>query len=236
MGDLVAALHRGELDELAIVRALRSPYCTAAFVEAVAASPWATSRHRVLAALVRHPHCPRTFAWRALPQLGWRDLLDVASDPRAPMPVRRQAEAKLLERVPLLSLGEKVALARAATAYVIGELCGEHDPKVVAALLDNPRFNQGHCLRLVAQTRAAEVFGLVLRHRTWGTLPAVRLAALANPALPVPLALSLLASLEDRELRELVQRAELPAAARELAKQVLWVRDLRAQCEPGYLH
>jgi len=236
MGDLIGALHRGELDELTIVRALRSPHCSVAFVEAVAASAWATSRHRVLVALVRHPHCPRTFAWRALPQLGWRDLLDVASDPRAPMPVRRQAEAKLLERLPVLTLGEKVALARTATAYLIGELCSENDPKVVAALLDNPRFTQAHCLRLVAQTSAAEVFGLVLRHHKWGGLASVRLAALANPLLPVPLALALLTSLEDQELRQLAEREELPGRARDLARQVLWVRDLRAQRDHGYLH
>lgn len=237
MRELLAALSRGELkDELQIVRALRLPSCSAAFVEAVAACPWVTTRHRLLAALVRHPFCPRNFVWRALPQLGWHDLLDVAKDPRAPAPVRRQAENKLLERLPLLSLGEKVTLARSGTPLVIAQLLGEEEPRVVSALLENPKFALGHCIRLVAEASSPAVFGLVLRHRQWGEMVPVRQAALANPALPVPLALSLLVSLSDGELEQLARNPDVPSKFRHLAEQALWVRRLRSAQEPGYLH
>jgi hypothetical protein len=235
--DLLAALARGELkDELQIVRALRSPYCPVAFVEAVAANSWATSRKRVLVALVRHPHCPRALVWRALPQLGWHDLLLVVEDPRAPMPVRRQAEHKLLERLPLLSLGEKVALSRKATPLLFNQLMQEEEPRVLAALLENPKFSLEHCLRLVAQASSPWILGQVLRHGRWGDLLPVRQAALANPLLPVPWVLSLLVSLPDSELHRVSQAQDLPTKVRELASQALWARSLRSSGEPDYLH
>lgn len=235
--DLLRSLQSGEFqDELQLLGALRSPYCTPAFVEAVAASPWVTGRHRILNALVRHRHCPRAFAWRVLPQLGWHDLLDIAGDPRTPMPVRVQAEVKLAEKVPKLSLGEKTALARRAGINVIVELLSEEDPRIVAALLENPKFAESHCLRLVAQTKSAAVLSLVFKHPRWGNLASVRGAILTNLALPLPLLLALLVSLEDGELRRLTKSKGFPAHVRKWADQALWVRRLRQKGEERYLH
>lgn len=235
--ELLRRLQAGELqDELQLLKAIRSPYCTAAFVEAVTESSLVIGRPRILKALVRHRHCPRAFAWRVLPQLGWHDLLDIAGDPRTPMPVRVQAEAKLVERVPNLSLGEKTALARRAGLHVIGELISEEDSRVVAALLENPKFGESHCQRLVAQTKSAAVLSLVFKHPRWGNLAPVREAILTNLALPLPLLLALLVSLEDSELSRLTKSKEFPAHVREWADQALWVRKLRKKGVERYLH
>lgn len=237
MRDLVRAWVAGELtDELEIVRALRSPYCPGAFVEAVAASSWATSRRRVTVALVRHPHCPRAFVLRALPLLGWHDLLTVLRDPRAPMPVRQQAQNKLVERLPTLTVGEKVSLARQAPPQVFMNLLAEEDLKVVAALLDNPKFAEGHCLRLAAQTGSAQVLGQILRHPRWGQVVAVRKAVLANPVLPEALTVAVLVSLPDEELAGLAGSRDFPPRVRDLARQALWVRHLRSPGDIPYLH
>ncbi|BCW93488.1 MAG: hypothetical protein ACOY7U_06535 [Acidobacteriota bacterium] len=223
-------------DELEIVRALRSPYCTGAFVEAVAGSAWATSRRRVMVALVRHPRCPRAFAWRALPLLGWHDLLEVLGDPRTPMPVRQQAQGKLVERLPTLTVGEKVSLARQAPPPVLIHLLGEEDTRVIAALLDNPKFAQNHCVRLTAETGSSRVLAQILRHHRWGQVASVRKAALANPAMPVALAVAVLVSLSDDELLSFSNSREFPARVRNLAQQALWVRRLRTPGEEQYLH
>lgn len=223
-------------DELEIVRALRSPYCTGAFVEAVAGSAWATSRRRVMVALVRHPRCPRAFVWRALPLLGWHDLLEVAGDPRAPMPVRQQAQGKLVERLPLLTMGEKVSLARQAPPPVLMHLLSEEDSRVVAALLDNPKFAQNHCVRLAAETSSSLVLAQILRHQRWGQVASVRKAALANPAMPVALTVAVLVSLPDDELLSFAKAREFPVRVRSLAQQALWVRRLRTPGEEPYLH
>ncbi|MGC8915559.1 MAG: hypothetical protein ACP5NF_01105 [Thermoanaerobaculum sp.] len=237
MGDLVHAWREGELaDELEILRALRSPYCPAALVEAVAGSSLATSRRRITLALVRHPHCPRAFVLRALPLLGWHDLLTVVEDPRAPMPVRLQAQSKLLERLPALTVGEKIALARRAPPHVFSGLFGESDTRIVAALLENPKFSQGHCLRLAAETSSPRVLAEILRHDRWGQTTSVLKAALANPALPVALTVAVLVSLSDDELSWLSQCGDFPQGVRRLASKALWVRGLRGPGDDRYLH
>lgn len=231
------AWNAGELDdELDIVRALRSPYCPGALVEAVAASSWATSRRRVTVALIRHPQCPRAFVWRALPLLGWYDLLTVLRDPRVPMPVRQQAQSKLLERLPALTVGEKVSLARQAPPAVFVNLLREEDARVVAALLDNPKFAQGHCVRLAAETGSSQVLAQILRHHRWGQVVAVRRAVLGNPVLPEALTVAILVSLPDEELTGLADSREFPPRVRDLARQALWVRQLRWPGDAHYLH
>lgn len=237
MAELLRAEDLQKLDdELEIVRALRSPYCTGAFVEAVAGSAWATSRRRVTVALVRHPRCPRAFVWRALPLLGWHDLLEVAADPRTPMPVRQQAQGKLVERLPLLTVGEKISLARQAPPQVLIHLLSEEDSRVVAALLDNPKFAQNHCLRLAAETNSSRVLSQILRHQRWGQVASVRKAALANPVMPVALTVAVLVSLPDDELLSFSKSREFPVSVRKLAQQALWVRRLRAPGDEQYLH
>lgn len=237
LSDLWQAKDLSKLDdELEIVRALRSPYCTGAFVEAVAGSAWATSRRRVMVALVRHPRCPRAFVWRALPLLGWHDLLEVAGDPRTPMPVRQQAQSKLVERLPLLTVGERISLARQAPPQVFLPLMGEEDGRVVAALLDNPKFAQNHCVRLAAETNSSGILAQILRHQRWGQVASVRKAALANPAMPVALAVAVLVSLPDDELSSFSRSREFPVSVRRLAQQALWVRRLRTPGEEQYLH
>lgn len=241
LGEKLAELLRAEDlskldDELEVVRALRSPYCSGAFVEAVAGSAWATTRRRVTVALVRHPRCPRAFVFRALPLLGWHDLLEVAGDPRTPMPVRQQAQGKLVERLPLLTTGEKISLARQAPLTVLLHLLGEEDSRVVAALLENPKFVQNTCVRLAAETSSSQVLAQILRHQRWGQMASVRKAALANPAMPVALIVAVLVGLPDEELLSFSISREFPMNVRKLAQQALWVRRLRTPGKEQYLH
>ncbi len=211
----ILALEAGfEIDEGSALRLLRSPYCTTRAVELLLVQPLAKRSRTVATLLVRHPACPRPFAWETLATLGWRDLLTVASDQRALPQVRRQAERKLADKVRHLTLGERVSLARLAPRGLLPVLLSDSEPRCVAALLENPHFTEEDAVRLMATNPQTRALLELLHHPRWGRLPGVVQAALRSAAVPLGVALGLAASLSLAELCRLEADADVPLELR----------------------
>lgn len=222
----LSLLDRGERpEEAALVRLLRSPGCPAALVERLAGCRWVLRERRVLPLVIRHPACPRPFAMEGAARLGWRDLLDVARYPRAAPSIRRQAERKVLDLVPQLTLGERVALARVATRAVIPGLLDSADVRCVQALLDSPQFTESDAIRLLRCNERAECALAVVRHPRWGMVPQVVRAALRHRNLPIGIALGLLVRLGSAELGELASSPDVPPSVRAASERLVqWRR------------
>lgn len=222
---VLEVLDRGERPgEGEVVRALRSGHCPAALVERLASSRWTLAAERVLPLVVGHPACPRHFAWEALPRLGWRDLVALAASPRTPPPVRRQAERRLSERVPLMTRGERVAVARVASRAVVLAMLGTADELCVEALLDNPHLTEMDVVRLVVENLQPGCAASVLRHRRWGASRSVRQAAVRSPAMPLGVAMGVLATFSAGELEASATAADVPGAVRAAAELLLTKR------------
>lgn len=220
--ELAALVLAGETpNEGEAVRLLRSPHCPAQAVEVLADSSWVRGSRAVLVQLLRHPACPRPFAWDVLPHLGWADLLSVAREPRGAPPIRRQAERKLVERLPHMAAGERVALARRAPRRVTAAMLREGEERCVQALLDNPCFTEDDAVRLVASNGHAPCVVAVLRHVRWGRQPAVVSAALRAPAVPLGVALGLAATLPVRELERILAVGEVSEILRDKVRVLL---------------
>ena len=139
----------------------------------------------VQAALARHHRTPEPVAMRFLPHLFWRELLEVTVDIRIRASVRGAAERQLLERLPRLTAGEKIALARRAVPSTSGPLIRGGDSRVLAAVLDNPRTTEEAIIPLLRDLEAApQLLRQVAAHRRWGTRYEVRVALCRNPQTP----------------------------------------------------
>jgi hypothetical protein len=214
-------LARPELDEVLMLGVLRRPV-PVRFLELVAATtPW-SERPRVLGGVALNPRTPRVLALRLLPSLFWRDLAEVAASPRLPKGVRGRAEAILQELLPDMRLGEKITLAKIATAPVLTRLLAETDPKIAQACLINPRLREEDLVTAVRQeTVTRALLEAAAGSARWGDRYAVRLALVLQPRTPLGVALSQITSLLDRDLervagtagvRPLVQMAALRLA------------------------
>jgi hypothetical protein len=211
----------GEPGEGELTRLLLRPSCPGVVVERLSKCPWVLTSHRVLQLVVRHPRCPRHFAWDALPRLGWHDLLEVGRDPRTQPAIRKQSERKLTERIVNLTLGERTALARRAPRGLIGVLLTDEQPVCVEALLSNPQFTETEALRLLNSNRNPKCVLVLLRHPVWGRRPEVLRAAVRNRAVPLGVALGLLALLPEAELVGLATSAEVDGQLRDAADRLL---------------
>jgi len=222
--ELLALLraHSGELTAPAVRHALRNPYCTAEAIEAIAGEQRLLSFYEVRRDLALHPRTPETLAARFVPTLWWRDLVALALDTRLRPALRRTAEVHLNARLPEMAVGEKVALARRASPGILSQLRHDPSPRVIAALLDNPRLTEGMLAPVLhkASTSPA-ILELIANDRRWGVRYPLRLALVRNPATPLKISWRLLESLRKADLRPVATDARIPEPVRRRARVLL---------------
>ncbi|KAB2955443.1 MAG: hypothetical protein F9K18_13625, partial [Thermoanaerobaculia bacterium] len=181
-----------EIDARAARQAFRNPFLSGPQIETLAASPALSAAYEVRREVVLHPRAPRLLALRLVAGLYWADLARVGTDPRLHPVVRRAADLKLIERLPGLASGEKMAVARAASANVIAALRLDPTPRVTGALLENPRLTEGLLMPLAASEKASPlVLARLAADPRWGVRPGIRNALCRNPATPLAAALAL---------------------------------------------
>jgi hypothetical protein len=212
----------GELDVAAAQLVLRNPHAGEEAIRLLAEQRRLFSFYDLRRDLALHPATPPPLALALVGSLFWRDLVSAGLDVRLRPVVRRAAEQRLLDRLPGLAVGEKVAIGRRASPRVLQVLRHDPTPRVVAAVLDNPRLVESDLLPLLAAeaTRPA-VLALVVGHRKWGHRHAVRVAAVRNPHTPLALALQQLSQLKKPELRAVASDPRLAAVLRRRAELLL---------------
>ena len=181
------------LTERDVLQCLRHPYASEELVGLVLSSRVHLSARSVRRALALHPSTPRPDAIRCLQDLTWRDLALVGREVRAAGPVRRAANRRLLEMLPRLSRGEKVALARLADAELFPALLDGEERDVFDALLENARLREEDLTAwILARSPDPGRLERLSRSARWEGRPAVRAALLASPRTPRAVALGLL--------------------------------------------
>jgi hypothetical protein len=214
-------LLREPMDEQVLMAVLRRAV-PAPFLELLAASPPWSERPRVLARVVLSPRAPRSLSLRLLAQLSWRELADVAGAPWVPAGVRLRAEALLRDVQHDLRLGDRITLARLATASVLPLLLVDEDARVTEAALQNPRLREGDLVTVVRRDDVPKVLlESCARSSRWSPNYAVRLALALQPRTPLPVALLQISSLVPRDLRRVADTADLRPLVRAAARGVL---------------
>jgi len=217
----LAALLEEKAGELSVedsLLALRNPFLDRDGVAVILAQERLLGSYRLRRELAGHRLVPEPRALQLIATLYWRDLVEIQRGARISPRLRRAAEKHLVARLPGLSQGEKVALARRASGALIEELGGERLPRVIAALLDNPRCTEGMVVRLAGRMgAAAEVLLVIARARRWSSRLDVRRALCLNPLAPGGVVLPLLPTLPKVDLRRIASDRRLAGAVRRRA-------------------
>jgi hypothetical protein len=131
-------------------------------------------------------------------------LAEPTAEPEESEPVT----TTLWERLRGMTPPQKILLAPRADRVTRALLIQESDSQVLFALLKNPRLSVDEVVRVAKSShltfQAAE---LILKTSAWASNLDVRLALVHNPKLPVPLALRLLPTLPDSEVRAIAKGA-----------------------------
>ncbi len=216
--DIPALLIHPAAKEQHLLKLLMRQDIPEGYLRAIAHSRWAGNL-RIQFALVNHPHTPMGESLNFVKFLFWRDLNHVAQNFRLATEVRHMAESVLFQRLPAMAVGEKVALARLCAGQVLKNIRGDKDPKVVQALLENPRLVEEDVLYLVSQQRTpAPILETVARDPKWSARREVRIALLRNPRTPLSASLTFISSLTSVEAKGLAEDPKVPLAVRRMIK------------------
>jgi hypothetical protein len=211
-----------DLDVPAAQAVLRNPHAGEEAMRVLADQRRLLSFYEMRRDLALHPATPQPVALSLLSGLYWRDLVAAGLDVRIRPVVRRAADQRLIERLPGIAIGEKVTIARGASSHVIQALRHDPTPRVIAALLDNPRLVEGDLLPLANNENATPpALAVILTHRKWGYRYPVGAAVLRNPRTPVALALQYLPMLKKPELRAVANDPRLSLPLRRKAELLL---------------
>jgi hypothetical protein len=222
----LTADHLRELTLREVRQILLNPYVTAEVIEELVLARHLLSGYAMRQALARHRRTPEAAALRFLPGLFWRDLLEITLDVCLRPAVRRSAEKYLVQRLPALAVGEKVSLARRASATVIAELRRDPSPRVVTALLDNPRLTEQLLTPLAVRSTSPRVLDLVAQSARWGRLYEIRAALARNVASPFRAVFAILPTLRRDDVAALAADEQQSTVVRNRAAEVLaaWSR------------
>lgn len=213
-----------ELDGETVRVALRNPHASKRVINLVLAERRLLSSHEIQKALAQHPKTPEPRVLNLVPALYWSDLVELGGNVRIRPRVRQAADRRLLERLPRLGVGARVAIARKAGPGAIGRLLFDADSRVIAALLENPRLTETllapaiHSDRIRPQTLAT-----IASDRKWSNRYSVRNGIARNPRTPAPKALDLLSSLKKPDLKAIFADRRVAPAVRRKAALLLGV-------------
>jgi len=214
--------HLARLDPPAVKAILRNPYATAEVVDALASQPRLLSFYEVRRDIAIHPRTPEVLALRLVQGLFWRDLAALGADTRLHPRLRRSADQLLVARLPEMAVGEKVSMARRAGPGLLAHLRHDPSPRVIAAMLDNPRLTED-ILAPVAHSATAPgpVLALIAADRRWGVRYGLQVAICRNPRTPIATSLRLLPLLRKSELKAVTSDPRLAEAVRQRARLLL---------------
>jgi hypothetical protein len=124
----------------------------------------------------------------------------------------------LWDRLRAMTPPQKMLLAPKADRVTRALLVQDTDPMVLFALLKNPRLGIDEVVRVAKSSylgfQAAE---LIIKTAQWSGNLDVRVALIHNPKLPLPLALRILPSLPDSEVRLIAKGAATSAGLKQAA-------------------
>lgn len=214
--------HAANLEVPDVRQVLRNPFADREVIEELIDLPRLLTATEVRSALARHPRTPQPHALRFVGGLYWRDLVALAIDTRVRPAVRRAAERALKSRLPGLALGERMAIARRGSPGILAVLRRDPNPRVVQALLENPRITEGVLMPLVQDDQAEPaVLQVISKDRRWGVRYEIRVGLAKNPRTPVQTALGLLPHLKKRDLRTVARAVRIRAPVRRRAEVLL---------------
>ncbi len=124
----------------------------------------------------------------------------------------------LWDRLRAMTPPQRMLLAPKADRVTRALLVQDNDPMVLFALLKNPRLEIDEVVRIAKSSalgfQAAE---LILKTAQWSANLDVRVAMIHNPKLPVPLALRILPSLPEAEVRLIAKGGATSAPLKQAA-------------------
>jgi hypothetical protein len=181
-------------------------------LEALAKNRVLLKLRKLKIALASHPQMPRHVSIPLIRQLYTFDLMKVALSPIVPADVKRTADETLITRLKTITPGERLTLARQASAGIASALLLDSEPRIMRTALENARLTEAAVVKAVLRPEAgAALVQAASLHAKWSCRRDVQIALLRTEHLSLARALAFARTFSPPKLREILQSSRLPA-------------------------
>jgi hypothetical protein len=210
------------LNEDAALALLKTADLRAAQIEQISKSPSAMKSRKVRLVLAAHPHSPRRIALRIIRELYTFDLMQFARMLTVAADLKHIADELLISRLASVTLGERISLARRASAAVAAALLLDKESRVWQAALENPRITEVAIVKALQRPAATAAFVVaVCRHGKWSLRHEIRIALLRNAHTPLARAIEFARRLPPPLMRDVLYTSRLPEKIKEYLRKEL---------------
>src|SRR5580698_7904028 len=215
-----AAEHTLPLSEDLVLALLERRDLPPETLEQLGQNPAALKSRKVCFALAAHPRTPRHLALRLLRHFYTADLMQFGLRPAVAADLKHYAAEQLVTRLPSVTLGERLMLARRASETVAAALLLDKEARVSRTALDNARLTEAAVTKALARRKAGASFvEAVCHHPKWSVRREIRLALLRNPHTPLARALEFARRLPPPLLRDILHTSHLPEKIRNYLRE-----------------
>ena len=187
----------------------------------------ALKSRKVCVALAAHPHAPRHLALRLLRHFYTGDLMQFVLRPSVAADLKHFAAEQLVTRLPSVTLGERMMLARRASQRVVAALLLDKEPSVAHTALENARLTEAAVIKaLLLPNASTALVEAVCHHPKWSVRREVRLALLRSRHTPLARALEFARNLPPPLLRDVLHTSRLPEKIKAYLRENLKQRSL----------
>ena len=166
---------------------------------------------KVRVSVAAHARTPRRIALRLIRELYTVELMQFSLRPGAAADLRRVADQQLVTRLPSITLGERIALARRCSEIVCAALVCDKELRVWQTALQNRRLTQAAVVRALLRENSTSAFvEAMCRDAKWSVRPEIRIALLSNAHTPLARALAFARGLTPTQLRDVLRDSRLP--------------------------
>jgi hypothetical protein len=198
-------------EDLALAH-LKDHGLSADIVEQITKSDALMKSRKVRVACASHPRAPRRLTLRLIRELYTFDLMQFSQIPSVAADLKRFADELLVARLASITLGERISLARRASAMVAAALLLDRESRVWQTALENPRVAEASIVKALQRTNAmhSSFVKAVCQHIKWSVRPEIRMALLRNEHTPLARALEFARRLPPAQLRDVLHASRLP--------------------------
>jgi hypothetical protein len=131
-------------------------------------------------------------------------------------------QASVWDRIRAMPYAEKIILSAKADRSERAVLIQDNEPQILYYLLKNPRITTEEVLRIARMTSiSAAVADQIAKTTQWSSNQEIRSALVNNPRTPTPLALKLLPTLPEPEIRHIAKSTGVSQALKQAALRIV---------------
>ncbi|HSM92419.1 MAG TPA: hypothetical protein VLT47_05975, partial [Anaeromyxobacteraceae bacterium] len=157
--------------------------------------------------------------------------------PRAETAEESGKKLNMTQQVLKMSVSEKIKLATLGNKEARTILLRDSNKLVCMAAATSPRITDGEILSL-ANSRVvnADVLRYIYSSREFLKVYAIKTSLVKNPKVPLPTALKLMLTLQEKDIKELARDRNVPQTIQSQAKSWLQKKDAAAKKDPTAKH